>query len=545
LSVIALPFASHANPANAPGLVAKVDAIFQKWNKPDVPGCALGIERQGAPILFRAYGSADLEHAVPIDPATVFEAGSVSKQFTAASVLILIEQGKLAFDDDVHKYIPELPDYGTTITIAQLLGHTGGLRDWFGMVDIVGWPATTRVYDVKDVLEATARQKSLNNRPGTEFSYNNTGYLLLATIVERVSGEPLITFSSKHLFAPLKMTHTQWRDDFRRVVKGRAVAYDASPDGYRQMMPFENIFGPGGLLTTVGDLLKWNNALDSGAMGNFVTTELQRKSTLLDGRSIAYARGLHAADYRGVRKIWHTGETGGYESFLARYPDQHLSIAVLCNNGQEVEIDSLGDKIADVFLPAPSTPSRTAPALAGLTLTAEQLAAYAGEYFDPRLVAQIALEIKDGVLRRTTDGLVLTPTAPEEFRTATSTIRFSGNDRFVRELDDGRRFEFQRIQPWHPGSAQLSEFAGRYRSDEAKTTFDVNVVGGHLVIALDDRRWDTTTLEAVSVDMFTKPHHAYHFIRDAKGRVSSLEISNGWEHVYALSFQRVADVSGF
>jgi CubicO group peptidase (beta-lactamase class C family) len=199
-TVIAWSFALHADPVNTPRLIEKVDAIFLKWNKPDVPGCALGIEHQGAPPLFRAYGSADLEHGVPIDPTTVFEAGSVSKQFTAASALILVEQGKLAFDDDVRKYIPELPDYGVTITIAQLLGHTSGLRDWEGVVEIAGWPRTTRIYTGKDALAVAARQRSLNYRPGTAFSYTNTGYIILANIVERVSGESLAKFSSDHLF---------------------------------------------------------------------------------------------------------------------------------------------------------------------------------------------------------------------------------------------------------------------------------------------------------------------------------------------------------
>ena len=478
---IAWSFPAHADPVERPDLAGKVDAIFLKWNKPDVPGCALGLEHPGAPPLFRAYGSADLEHGAPIEPATVFEAGSVSKQFTAALVLILVEQGKLALDDDVRNYIPELPDYRATITIAQLLGHTSGLRDWEGVVDIAGWPRTTRIYTNKDALEVTARQKSLNHRPGAAFSYTNTGYILLAAIVERVSGETLARFSSEHLFEPLGMTHTQWRDDFRRVVKGRAVAYDANPGGYHQSMPFDNVIGAGGLLTTVGDLLRWNDALDSGALGKSVTTQLQRKSTLADGRVTSYARGLYVTDDHGVHKISHTGETGGYEAFLARYPDQHLSIALLCNAGQDADTDSLGDQLAALFLPTPITPSPAKPAPTGFRLTAAQLAPYAGLYFFPEFVAQMQLEVKDGVLRRVADGMVLTPIAPGEFRTATSTIRFSGNDRFVREFDDGERSDFRRVQPWNPGSAELSEFVGRYRSEEAQATYAVTVVDGHLV----------------------------------------------------------------
>jgi CubicO group peptidase (beta-lactamase class C family) len=540
-TVIAWTFPGQAAPVKTHVQVANVDTIFKKWNKPDVPGCALGVKHEGAPPLFRAYGSADLEHGVPIDPTTVFEAGSVSKQFTAASALILVDQGKLAFDDDVRKYIPELPDYGVTITIAQLLGHTSGLRDWEGVVEIAGWPRTTRIYTGKDALAVAVRQRSLNYRPGTAFSYTNTGYILLANIVERVSGESLAKFSSAHLFEPLGLTHTQWRDDFTRVVKGRAVAYNADPGGYHQLMPFDDVIGPGGLLTTVGDLLKWNEALDAGALGRFVTTELQRVSTLLDGRVIGYARGLYVGNHHGVREIWHTGESAGYEAFLARYPDQHVSIALLCNTGEEADVGALGDKLADLFLPAPANPPAANPAPAGLTMNAEQLAPYAGQYFDPQAVLQMDLTVKDGGLQRVTDGQVFAPIAPGEFKSSTSTIRFSGNDHFVRDFVDGRTWEFRKMQPWHPGKGELSELAGQYRSDEALATYDVNVVDGHLVIALDDRPWDTMNLDPLSVDTFSRPHHAYRFIRNANGRVSSLEVSNGWERVYALLFQRIAD----
>ena len=540
-TVIAWPLPRQADPVKTPDQVANVDTIFQKWNKPDVPGCALGVEHEGAPPLFRAYGSADLEHGVPIDPTTVFEAGSVSKQFTAALALILVEQGKLAFDDDVRKYIPELPDYGVTITIEQLLGHTSGLRDWAGVVEIAGWPRTTRIYTGKDALAVAVRQRSLNYWPGTAFSYANTGYILLANIVERVSGESLAKFSRAHLFEPLGLTHTQWREDFTRVVKGRAVAYNADPSGYHQLMPFDDVIGPGGLLTTVGDLLKWTEALDAGALGHFVTSELQRASTLLDGRLIPYARGLYVGNHHGVREIWHSGETAGYEAFLARYPDQHVSIAILCNTGEEADVGALGDKLADLFLPAPANPPAANPAPARLRMKAEQLAPYAGQYFDPHAVLQMDMAVKDGGLQRVTDGQVFAPIAPGEFKSSSSTIRFSGNDHFVRDFVDGRKWEFRKMQPWHPGAAELSELAGRYQSDEALATYDVKVVDGHLVIALEDRPWDTMNLDPLSVDTFSRPHHAYRFIRNANGRVSSLEVSNGWEHVYALSFQRIAD----
>jgi len=531
-----LPFAAADTPATH-DFVAKVDAIFQKWNRPDVPGCVLGIEPEAGSRLFRVYGSADLEHEAVIGANTVFEAGSVAKQFTAASVLMLVENGHVKFDDDVRKYIPELPDYGTTITIAQLLGHTSGLRDWEGVADIAGWPRTTRFYAQNDVLEIAARQRSLNFRPGTEYSYSNTGYVLLAIIVERVSGQSLAAFSRENLFEPLDLVHTHWRDDFRSVVKGRAVAYEADSNGYHQFMPLDDVIGSGGLLTTAGDLLTWNHALDAGTLGRFVTTELQRESKLADGRTIPYARGLEISSKEGFREIWHDGETAGYRAFLARYPDQNVSIALLCNAGEEVDAAALGGKVADLLLPATSAHSHASPE--GATLPARQLLApYAGTYFSVRTAIQMRLEVKDGGLQRVSNGDKFYPVAPGKFKDLDSTVTFRGYDRFVRDFDNGRRAEFQRVHAWHPRPEELSSLAGSYRSEEALVTYDVSAVGGHLLIAQDDRRWHAVTLDLLSVDTFSTPNAAYRFVRNANGKVVSLEIGN--LGVYDLSFRRMS-----
>jgi len=541
-----LPVASLSSspPRSLPSAEAgdELDALFSRWRHPDTPGCAVGLQLRNEPSVFRAYGNADLEHGVAIDGKTVFEAGSVSKQFTAASVLILIEQGTLRADDDISKYVPELPDYGVTITIAQLLGHTSGLRDWEGVVDIAGWPVTTRQYTVKDVLEIVARQKHLNYRPGTAFSYTNSGYVLLATIVERVSGEPFAEFGRERLFEPLGMHSTRWRDDFSAVVKGRAIAYDAVGDAYRQLMPFESVVGAGGLLTTVGDLLKWNDALDSSKLGAFVTLALQRTGSLSDGQPTNYAGGLYVDDFHGIRRLSHSGETAGYEAYLARFPDQKVSIALLCNAGPAADVDSTGDKIASLFLHALPAPPPPNEAVSVPKRSPEQLAPYAGTYFDAALALKTEMVVEKGVLQRAADGMQWTPLSPDTFAAPDSTIHFSGLDRFVREFDDGRRLEFQRTQPWHPSEADLIPFVGRYRSEEASTTYDVTIVNGRLTIATADRRWNTSALEPVSVDTFIKPHHTYRFLRDGTGAVSGLDVSEGWEHVYRLSFSRVADV---
>jgi CubicO group peptidase (beta-lactamase class C family) len=232
----------------------RIDDIFAKWTAA-TPGCAVGLARDGRIVLEKGYGMADLEHAVPNAGDTIFEAGSVSKQFTAAAVLQLAAEHKLSLDDPARKYIPELPDYGTPLTIRHMLTHTSGLRDWGSVAGIGGWPRTTRVYTHAHVLEIVGRQRALNFAPGTSWSYSNTGYNLAAIIVARVSGLSFAEFCRQRLFEPLGMTHTSWRDDHTRIVKNRAIAYGEAGDGFHTLMPFEDVYGNGGLLTTVGDLL--------------------------------------------------------------------------------------------------------------------------------------------------------------------------------------------------------------------------------------------------------------------------------------------------
>lgn len=256
----------HAVHAQAPDL-AKVDAVFSRWMT-GTPGCSVGASMNGKVVVNKAYGMADLEHDVPNTADTIFEANSVSKQFTAAAMLMLAREGKISFDDPVRKYIPELPDYGAPLTIRHMLNHTSGLRDWGSVVSIAGWPRTSRVYNHAHVLDIVSRQKALNFTPGAQYSYSNTGYNLSAIIVSRVSGMSFADFTSQRIFKPLGMTHTSWRDDFTRIVKHHAIAYEQIPQGFHQEMPFENVHGNGGLLTTVGDLLLWNENFVAPKVGD-------------------------------------------------------------------------------------------------------------------------------------------------------------------------------------------------------------------------------------------------------------------------------------
>jgi CubicO group peptidase (beta-lactamase class C family) len=289
VAALMLPIACLAQaPSPTPDQLAP---IFKDYQHTDTPGCAAAVNFQGHETWSAAYGMADLEHNVANTPDTVFEAGSVSKQFTAAALLLLVERGKVSLDDDIRKYFPEMPAYEKPITVRELLNHTSGLHDWGSVEAIAGWPRTTREYTHARVLEILSRQHSLNYTPGDAWSYTNSGYSLAAMLVERVSGMTLQAFERKEFFEPLGMTSTQWRDEFRRVVPNRAIAYEERGKEWRQDMPFEDTYGHGGLLTTVGDLLKWNDNITSGKLHAEIFAQMQKPSTLNDGRRIGMVSG--------------------------------------------------------------------------------------------------------------------------------------------------------------------------------------------------------------------------------------------------------------
>jgi len=229
-----------------------------KLSPANAPGCAVGISLEGKSVYEKGFGMADLEYDVPITPKTIFESGSVAKQFTAAAIVALSLDGKLGLDDPVRKYIPELPDYGAPLTIRHLLNHTGGVRDWGTVMALTGYGRGDRVISQALAMDVITHQKALDFVPGAEYSYSNSGYTLLSTIVERVSKQTLPKFTDERFFKPLGMTHTSWRDDYQRLVPGRAQAYEGPAAGpWRLNMPFMNVYGNGGMLTTVGDWLKW------------------------------------------------------------------------------------------------------------------------------------------------------------------------------------------------------------------------------------------------------------------------------------------------
>ena len=530
-----LPYLLFAQVPPDAGL--RIDGIFAPWNSVNSPGCAVGVSKDGLTIFSRGYGMADLEHDIPNGAETVFEGGSLSKQFTAAAIMLLVIDGKLALDDDVRDYVPEVPDYSAKITLRHMMTHTSGLRDWGSVAQISGWGREERSHDHSDVIDIVSRQSALNFEPGHEYSYSNTGYNLLAIIVGRVSGISFADFSMKRIFEPLGMEHTQWRDDYRRIVKGRSTAYTALPDRTFEInRPIEYVHGNGGILTTVGDLLTWNQALTTGRLGGREFVALMHETGHLnDGSEIVYAAGLRIAENSGVPAISHTGSTAGYRAVTTRYPDQGIALAMLCNV-TNVPTGGTGERIARVFLgevPDPVEPS-------AVDVSRGKLAVLTGLYRDPVTGSTLRVDLSEAGLELDGQG-PLTPLSENEFQAN------SNSRRYVFETKEGSRptihvesweytdQRYEPVEPAEPSAGELRAYEGQYYSSDAETTFVVRVEDGQLTIW---QRPDVTrTLAPIYADGFRDGRYIYRFRRDSAGRVVALSLSLG--RVYDMRFERV------
>jgi CubicO group peptidase (beta-lactamase class C family) len=529
-------------PAAAAQSDPRIDSVFAEWNRPDAPGCAVGVRYQGRTVHLKGYGMANLEYGVPLTAETVLESGSVAKQFTAAALLLLAQQGRLSLDDDIRRYLPEVPDFGHTITIRHLLHHTSGLRDQWGLLTFKGSPPGSQVHTIPLILDLVSRQRMLNFRPGEEYLYSNTGYTLAGVIVQRVSGQSLAQFSLEHLFRPLGMTRTQWRDDYRRIVPNRATAYAREGSQFVQTMPFTMVYGNGGLLTTVGDMLIWNDALTSGSVpgGPALVREIETTGTLNDGSSIAYALGVSVGRYRGARQVGHSGSTAGYSTYLVRYPEVPLSIAVFCNVAN-ANPTQYARRIADLFLPPVGDP---APPGRQVTVRAALLDSLAGVYHDTTTDQFVTFVARDGQLQVVGAGgggggaALLALEGMRFWHPTAGSYRFERSEAGWRviQTDEGRREYVPRVAV-DSTRLRLADYVGWYRSDELDVEYEVLEHQGGLALRL--RPGDPVGLVPIYPDGFRSAGRTVRFMRGRDGAVVGFRVFAG--RVRDLRFTRVED----
>jgi CubicO group peptidase (beta-lactamase class C family) len=390
---------AESHPAASEAKAKEVDAIFEAWNTPSTPGASVAVVEQGRVVFEKGYGIANLEYGVPIKPDTVFHVASVSKQFTAMAVVLLELDGKLSLDDEIHKYLPELPDYGSRIAIRNLLQHTSGIRDQWQTLGLAGW-SLEDVITQDQILRLLFRQKELNFPPGTRYLYSNSGFTLLAEIVARVSSKPFPQFCAERIFGPLGMSHTHFHQDLTQLVPGRAYSYRADGKDYAAApLNYANV-GATSLFTTADDLVVWlDNFRDPKVGGAPAIARMQQAGVLQDDTKIAYGLGLELGTYRGLPTVSHGGGDAGYRSEVVWFPDQQLGVAVLSNlasfNPQQI-----ARRVAAVYIGDQMQPEEKAdpaePQYA--TIDPKELEQFAGVYPLPNIRQTLDAVVERGKL---------------------------------------------------------------------------------------------------------------------------------------------------
>ena len=419
-------------------LEAKVDKLFARWDRNDSPGCALAVVKDGHIVYKKGYGMANLELGVPITPESVFYIGSVSKQFVAMCIALLADREALSLDDDIRKYVPEMPDYGTPVAIRHLIHHTGGVRDYLELESIAGIPFG--FYHEQDVIDLISRQKELNFKPGDEHTYSNSGYFLLGVIVERASGQSLREFADENIFKPLGMTNSRFHDDFEELIKNRATGYyDAGKGSYRNFLSTFDCVGSGGLFTSVEDLYLWDQNFIRQKVGGKKVMELMHTPGVLNnGEKLDYAFGLGIRTYRGLKIVEHGGSLGGYRAEFLRFPDKRFSVIILSNSSSFIP-NRLARQVADLYLakdfeedrPKPKRRRVEKPAV--VDIPEKMLEEYPGNFHSDEVQTSFRVLIEQGKLylcRREGQNVLMRAAAKDQFKVQGWTVRF------VRDAED-------------------------------------------------------------------------------------------------------------
>jgi CubicO group peptidase (beta-lactamase class C family) len=526
-----------------------VDQLFAQWAGPDSPGASIAIIQNGKIIYSQGYGAANLEYGVPNSPATVFPLASVSKQFTAFAIYLLVQDGKLSLDDDVRKYLPKLHDFGKVITIRQLLHHTSGVRDHWNLLILAGWRPEDQITD-DDVARLLFQQTELNFAPGDRFLYSSSGYTLLAMVVKQVSGKTLPEFAKERIFDPLGMAHTHFQDDYGIVVKDRAYSYARQPDGKYQYVALSS---SSSLFSTVGDLARWDENFYTGEVGGpALLAQMQEKGKLNNGNEIDYASGLEIGKYCGLRAVEHAGGDAAYRTNILRFPDQRFSVVVLANAG-DVNATALSFKIADIYLEDRLQPTPDKPSLGDkpeVTIDPKVLDAYVGDYelqdeLRPGFIVSFSKD-KDHLVARATGQSSLPMYAVSNtafrLRVVPAEVVFDdptegGKTQNAILHQEGASLPMRRILITQPTAERLKAYEGQFYSAELGVTYDVFVRDGALKVHYPRGDID---LEPIGNDAFAGafPIGSLKFVCGADGECNALSIDDG--RVQNLRFVRVA-----
>jgi len=526
--------AAHAQRSDA-----ALDTVFAGYRRTDGPGCAVAVSRNGQVLAARGYGMSDLGQSLAITPQSVFHVASVSKQFTGMSLVLLARSGAISLEDDIRKYLPELPVYGQPVTIRHLLTHTGGLRDQWSLLMTAGWRLGDDLITEADVLEIVSRQRSLNFAPGTDWLYSNSGFTLAAIIVKRVTGKTLREYAEENMFRPLGMSQTHFHDDNGMVVPGRTRGYGYRAAAWKETVPNYSTVGATSLFTTVLDLVQWHRHLDEALLGGpDALRVLLTPAVLVSGDTLKYALGIQHGSYRGVPTISHSGGDPGYRTQLLHFPSFKGGVSVLCNQN-EVNPAALAEQTADRFFAAELQPVR----IPGDSLAGGPAVNATGLYWSDQTEAIATVEVegtrlgwKTGPvstrLRRLTDDSYSIGNGPARLQVVPGGV--------VVRSGNGEPSRFARVEAWSPTVADRAALAGRYTSDEIGTTWQIRLQGDTL--SLERRKFANAALAPVFRDTYTASSGGLQLViravRDKAGKVTGVTVGSGRVRAVAFTKER-------
>lgn len=517
----------------AANLTNRIDSIFKEYNQ-NGPGCAVAIVKDGKMIYSKGYGLASLDYDIPITPATVFDIASVSKQFAAYAVSELVQQKKISLKDDIRKYIPEVPQFGKTITIDHLVHHTSGLRDWTETLAVAGWRGE-EVYSMADIMRMLKRQQDLDFPPGTKYQYSNTGYNLLAVLVERVTGKPFTTWTKENIFMPLGMQSTQFLENHRRVIKNMAYAYYPVNDSFAKANSQLTALGSSSMFTSVDDFSKWMIHLLQALREQKPEFKRMLQTGVLDnGEKITYAFGLAVNQYKGLSHVSHTGSWAGYRSVSNYYPEQNLGVVVLSNTASFTR--DKADKVADLFLKDHFSPQQ-ASTTQGLISSSDPTVLvdtnlqkqYTGLYkLGPGWLLNITLE----------NGLLMTRATdedkyPTEAKNDSSfwvpaygaAITFNKDSRGKIHQLTYKNIQAKRVLPFSPDTKAFKEYEGVYYSSELGTVYKIYVMEDKLMME-HIRQGEHQIRQTGKDEFFANRLGELQFVRD-KNKIKGFKLSAG------------------
>ena len=527
-------------------LEAEIDSIFAEYK--NTPGCAVGIYSKGEILFKKGYGLANLDYDIEITPQTVFDIGSVSKQFTTACIVLLENQGKLSLDDDIRKYIPEIQEFEEgTVTIRHLLHHTSGLRDYLTLMYLSGMSFDD--YFTEDMgLKILERQKALNFDPGSEYLYSNSGYLALAIIVRRVSGESIGEFAQKNIFEPLEMDHSFIYEDRNMVVKNRAIGYARRGEEFRRAHHFDFVLGGDGqVYTTVEDFFKWNENFKSNKLGDdtFIKKLLTR-GILNNGDTLDYALGISHGVHKGINTIQHGGAGGGFRAFYVKFPDEDLGISVM-SNYSNINTTQKAYQIADIILKdkwevkeeneMKDVPKAEVPEI---EFTLDQIAGY----YEVEPGVELKIEIKNDSLHITQNWNQATYNI---YRSSGNSFKIPGAENILFTFTDLKNDFIQTLTVFQ-GEEQtvckrkedhssldlnLEDYVGDYYSEELDVVYRVQIEEGTLNVQFENN--DPSNMNIYNKDQFTCELGLMRFNRK-DSMVSGFELDAG--RVTNLSFSK-------